>query len=164
MVLTKNPGLDRGAHMATIRSIDPEAALATGVAHDLALSLATLVVGQTLLSESDMPFEPFAAAFGVDRRLTASTFRDALGFEATRTVDISPASSFFEQVAAIAQENGDRRAEQVFATLELVMRRSLGSLRRAFVRGEGVVEVPFFLFGRLANGPLVGLRSLAIET
>ena len=80
--------------MATIRSIDPEVALATGVAHDFALSLATLVVGQTLLSESDMPFEPFTAAFGVDRRLTASAFRDALGFESTRTVDISPASSF----------------------------------------------------------------------
>jgi hypothetical protein len=94
MVLTKNPGLDRGAHMATIRSIDPEAALATGVAHDLALSLATLVVGQRLLSESDMPFEPFAAAFGVDRRLTASTFRDALGFEATRTVDVSRRLAF----------------------------------------------------------------------
>ena len=56
------------------------------------------------------------------------------------------------------------RAEQVFATLELVMRRSLGSLRQAFVRGDGVVEVPFFLFGRLSGGPLVGLRSLAIET
>jgi hypothetical protein len=33
-----------------------------------------------------------------------------------------------------------------------------------FVRGEGVVEVPFFVFGRLAGGPLVGLRSTAIET
>jgi hypothetical protein len=164
MVLTKNPGPDRGAHMATTLSIDPEAALATGVAHDFALSLATLVVGQTLLSESDRPFEPFTAAFDVGRRLTASAFRDALGFESTRTVDLSPASSFFEQVAATAQEIGDRRVEQVFATLELVMGRSLGTLRRAFVRGEGVVEVPFFLFGRLASGPLVGLRSLAIET
>ena len=145
-------------------TIDPEAALATGVAHDLALSLATLVVGQSLLSESDRPFEPFTAAFGVDRRLTASAFRDALGFVPTRTVDISPASTFFEQVKETAQENGDRRAEQVFATLEHVMGRSLGTLRRAFVRGDGVVEVPFFLFGRLAGGPLVGLRSLAIET
>ena len=44
------------------------------------------------------------------------------------------------------------------------MRGSLGSLRRAFVRGDGVVEVPFFLFGRLAGGPLIGLRSIAIET
>ena len=29
---------------------------------------------------------------------------------------------------------------------------------------DGVVEVRFFLFGRLAGGPLIGLRSIAIET
>jgi Nuclease A inhibitor-like protein len=144
--------------------IDPDAAFATGVAHRLALSLATLVVDQTLLSESDVPFEPFAAAFAVDQRLGINSFREALGFESTRRVDMSPASDFFERVTAIAQESGDRRAEQVFATLELVMRGSLRSLHQAFVRGDGVVAVPFFLFGRLNGGPLVGLRSVAIET
>ena len=44
------------------------------------------------------------------------------------------------------------------------MRRSLTGVEAGFVRGDGVVEVPFFLFGRLAGGPLVGLRSTAIET
>ena len=44
------------------------------------------------------------------------------------------------------------------------MRRSLTGLKQVFVRGDGVVAVPFFLFGRLAGGPLVGLRSIAIET
>ena len=77
---------------------------------------------------------------------------------------LDAASTFFERVAAAARENGDNRAEQVFAVLETVMGRTLGSLRQAFVRGEGVVEVPFFLFGRLKGGPLVGLRSIAIET
>ena len=56
------------------------------------------------------------------------------------------------------------RGEQVFSVLEVVMRRTLGTLKQAFVRGDGVVEVPFFVFGRLAGGPLVGLRSIAIET
>ena len=46
----------------------------------------------------------------------------------------------------------------------LVMHRTLGTLKHAFVRGEGVVEVPFFVFGRLSGGPLVGLQSIAIET
>ena len=148
----------------TSTEIDPDAAFATGVAHRLALSFATLVVDQTLLSESDVPFEPFTAAFAVDQRLGASTFRDALGFAPTRIVSISTAARFFERAIANAHEGGDRRAVQVFATLELVMRRSLGSLHQAFVRGDGVVEVPFFLFGRLRRGPLVGLRSVAIET
>ena len=144
--------------------IDPDAAFATGIAHRLALSLATLVVDQTLLSESDVPFEPFAAALPVDQRLGVTAFRDALGFESTRRVDMSPASEIFERVIATARESGDRRGEQVFATLDLVMRGSLRSLHQAFVRGDGVVAVPFFLFGRLDGGPLVGLRSVAIET
>ena len=79
-------------------------------------------------------------------------------------MDLSSASGFFARVAAAAEERGDPQAQQAFAVLELVMRRSLGSLRHAFVRGDGVVEVPFFLFGRLAGGPLIGLRSIAIET
>jgi hypothetical protein len=150
--------------MASSSWIDPDTAFATGVAHRLALSLATLVVDQALLSESDVPFEPFTAAFAVDQRLGINAFRDALGFESTRRVDMSPASEFFERVITAAQESGDRRAEQVFATLDLVMRGSLRSLHQAFVRGDGVVVVPFFLFGRLDGGPLVGLRSVAIET
>ncbi len=144
--------------------VDPDAAFVHGVAHRLALSLATLVVDQTLLSESDVPFEPFAAEFAVGRRLTANAFRDAVGFDATRRVDLGAASIFFERAVANARENGDERAVQVFAVLEVVMRRSLGSLHQAFVRGDGVVEVPFFLFGRLSGGPFVGLRSTAIET
>ena len=134
------------------------------MAHRLALSLATLVVDQMLLSESDVPFEPFTAAFPVDQRISATSFRQALGFEPARTVHISSASSFFENATASARETGDTRSEQVFAVLEFVMRRSLGSLRQAFVRGDEVVQVPFFVFGRLAGGPLVGLRSTAIET
>lgn len=150
--------------MPSSTGIDPDLALATGVAHRLAMTLATLVVDQTLLSESDVPFEPFTAAFPVGQRVTASTFREALGFDSARTVDLAPASKFFDQVAAAARDDGDQRSEQVFAALELVMRGALGTLRRAFVRGDDVVEVPFFLFGRLGGGPLVGLRSIAIET
>ena len=62
-----------------------------------------------------------------------------------------------------AEERGDAQAKSVTVP-ELVMGRSLGSLRQTFVRGDGVVEVPFFLFGRLVGGPLIGLRSVAIET
>jgi hypothetical protein len=144
--------------------IDPDAAFVTGVANRLALSLATLVVDQTLLSESDVPFEPFTAGLAIERRLTANAFREAVGFDSSRQVDLEPASRFFARVAANARDNADERGEQVLAVLETVMRRTLGSLYQVFVRGVGIVEVPFFLFGRLRGGPLVGLRSTAIET
>ena len=139
--------------------IDPDVAFDVGVAHRLSLALATLVVGQTLTSESDVPFEPFTARFDVGARVTAASFKAALGFEPSRRAELSPAARFFERAAS-----DDPGAQQVFAVLERVMRRSLSGLTEAFVRGEGVVEVPFFLFGRLASGPLVGLRSVAIET
>ena len=141
--------------------IDPVVAFNHGVAHRLSLSLATLVVGQTLTSESDVPFEPFTAAFDVGTRVTATSFKAALRFDPGRQAVLGPAARFFENAAAASDDPG---AQQVFAVLEHVMRRSLTGLNQAFVRGEGIVEVPFFLFGRLAGGPLVGMRSIAIET
>jgi hypothetical protein len=141
--------------------IDPDVAFNHGVAHRLALALATIVVGQTLPSESDVPFEPFTLAFERRTTVTATTFGQALGVGPERDIVISPASRFFERIATSTDDQG---TQQVFAVLEHVMRRSLTGLKQVFVRGEGVIEVPFFVFGRLAGGPLVGLRSIAIET
>ena len=140
--------------------IDPVVAFNHGVAHRLSLSLATLVVGQTLTSESDVPFQPFTAAFAVGTRVTSTSFKAALGFDPSRHAVLGSATTFFEAAAA----SDDPGAQQVFAVLEHVMRRGLSAPTQVFVRGDGVVEVPFFLFGRLAGGPLVGLSSTAIET
>ena len=145
-------------------ALDPDAALLTGIAHRLALALAVLITDQQLTSESDVPFEPFTAAFGVDQRVTAASFRVALGFDDSRQVSLDVADPFFERAISSAREAGDARGEQAYAVLEHTMRRTLGRLRQARVRGDGIVEVPFFLFGRLVGGPLVGLRSVAIET
>jgi Nuclease A inhibitor-like protein len=145
-------------------AVDPELGYITGVAHRYALSLSVLVADQTLTRESDVPFSPFTAAFPVGQRLTVKAFREALGFDPSRRVDMSLAATFFDRVAVSAEEAGDKTAAQVFALLEAVMRRTLSQLTQVFVRGEGIVEVPLFLFGRLSGGPLVGLQSIAIET
>ena len=140
------------------------AALVTGIAHRFALALAVLVTDQQLTSESDRPFEPFTADLRADQRLSASSFREALGFAPSRRVDLAPAASFFESVIASAHDAGDARGVEAWSLVELVMRRTLGRLVQVRVRGDGVVEVPFYLAGRLDGGPLVGLRSIAIET
>jgi Nuclease A inhibitor-like protein len=150
--------------MPTVPAIDPDAAFFTGAANRLALALATLVVDQMLTSESDRPFEPFTAAFAVGRRVTARALLEALRFEPTRRADVSSATGFFERARATAAEAGDRQGELALAVLETTMRRTLGPIHQLYVRGDGVVEVPFYVFGRLAGGPLVGLRSIAIET
>ena len=102
--------------------IDPVVAFNHGVAHRLSLSLATLVVGQNLASESDVPFEPFTAAFDVGTRLTATLFKAALGFEPGRQAVLESAATFFESVGATTDDPG---TQQVFAVVEHVMRRSL---------------------------------------
>jgi hypothetical protein len=141
--------------------IDPVVAFNHGVAHRLSLALATLVVGQTLTSESDVPFEPFTAAFDVGTKVTSTSFKAALGFDPSRHVVLEPAATFFEAAAAATEDPGTK---QVFAVVEHVMRRSLRELAQVHVRGDDIVEVPFFVFGRLAGGPLVGLSSIAVET
>jgi hypothetical protein len=44
------------------------------------------------------------------------------------------------------------------------MRVTLADLSLAFARGKGVVRVRVWLFGRTADGTLVGLRSISTET
>ena len=123
--------------------------------------LAGLVSDQLLLSEGDMPYEPFTAAFPVERRVNATSLREELGFEASRTVVLAAATPAKNPAA---DEEGDQQARQAWAVVETVMHGTMGRLHVARVRGDEVVEVPFLLFGRLAGGPLVGLRSIAIET
>ena len=77
--------------------IDPVVAFNHGVAHRLSLSLATLVVDQTLTSESDVPFEPFTAGFDVGARVTATSFKAALGFEPTRQRGVQSGSEVLRE-------------------------------------------------------------------
>jgi hypothetical protein len=44
------------------------------------------------------------------------------------------------------------------------MRATLRELSLAFARGKGVIRVRVWLFGRSADGTLVGLRSISTET
>ncbi len=125
--------------------------------------MATLVVGQTLTSESDVPFEPFTAAFAVGSRVTAASFKSALGFDPSRQAVLGPAARFFQNAAAASDDPGGPAGLRRPRTRDAAQPHR-SDLTQAFVRGEGIVEVPFFLFGRLAAGPLVGLRSIAIET
>jgi hypothetical protein len=48
--------------------------------------------------------------------------------------------------------------------LLISMRSLLGDLTQVLARGENIVQVPYFLFGRLKTGALVGVRSIKIET
>jgi hypothetical protein len=78
------------------------------------------------------------------------------------TIDMNSAAAFFQQY----EDPQDKEPEEVkaYALLEKVMKATLSDLHVIYVRGENVVRVRFYLFGRLEAGSLAGLRSVAIET
>jgi Nuclease A inhibitor-like protein len=130
----------------------------------LSRALQTLATGLTLGlgSESDYPFKAFCAPLPKSLPLNAETFRAAAGIGHTFKLDVSPASEFFK----ISEEPDQNSSEKVAAykLLGKVMRVSLKNLTMIYVRGDNVVEVRFYLVGRLAAGSLVGLRSISVET
>ncbi|HEV8653483.1 MAG TPA: nuclease A inhibitor family protein [Actinomycetes bacterium] len=126
------------------------------------MAFANLMVDQSLTSESDYPYEPFTAEMQQSTRLTRRSFCDAVGLEPSPQIEMHPATDFFKWTDDPEPE--DTEMAQVYALLWKMMRGTLKGLTLVRARGEDVVQVPVFLFGRLEDGTLVGLRSISIET
>ena len=96
-------------------------------------------------------------------RLDPGTLRQALGIGARYQIDLTPA----DDILAALGEAGDDWGEDIaggFQQLDTVMRATLTERSIAFARGDGVVRVRVWLFGRTSDGTLVGLRSIGTET
>ena len=113
------------------------------------------------LGESDYPYDPFWIEMPADWPLTPEMFREVLGFEESREIVMWPVSSpqgqsptSYEEVLAAA----------VYDNLLRQMQATLSDLTEVLARGDNIVQVPYFLFGRLNGGNLVGLRSISVET
>jgi hypothetical protein len=127
----------------------------------LAMSFSTLMIGTTLPSENDYPYEPFWIELRAEERLTRERFCQLLGLETSpdmvwkhaRPRQIRPDSGYESQLEGV-----------LWNILVLTMRSLLGEVTEVLVRGENIVQVPYFLFGRLKTGALVGVRSTSIET
>ncbi|MEA2172584.1 MAG: Nuclease inhibitor-like protein [Blastocatellia bacterium] len=115
-----------------------------------------------LVSESDYGYKAFAAAMPKETGLDEESFRAALKIGSRYTIDMRPADDFFEQYKDAGNNEEDTVA--AYTLLEKVMRDTLSDLRTVYVRGENVVNVRFFLFGRTDDGSLAGLKSTSIET
>jgi Nuclease A inhibitor-like protein len=129
----------------------------------LATAYEAIATGLTLPSEGDYPYKAFYAPLAKPVPLTADSFRAAVGIGHRYKLDIRSAVEFFRnrQDPDIDELEEMRRA---YALLERVMRATLSDRRVIYVRGTNVVHVRFYLVGRLEDGSLVGLKSVAIET
>lgn len=139
----------------------------TSPARLLARALQTLATGLTLPSESDYPYKAFHAPLAEAIPLNAASFHTAahLGRKNNKLYLIS-AAEFFK----MNEEPDQNSPENILAyrRLQKVMQATLQNLIVIYARGDDVVEVPFFVFGRLPigieAGSLIGLKSIAVET
>ena len=133
----------------------------TNLAAKLARALQALATDLTFISESDYPYKAFSAEMPRTTALTAESFRAAVGIGRRFTIDMNSAEAFFQQY----QDPQDRDPQEVkaYILLEKVMQATLADLHVIYVRGKNVVQVRFYLFGRLEDGSLSGLVSLVSD-
>ena len=113
--------------------------------------------------ESTDYFRGFAAVLPARTELDAEAFRSSLSIGARYHIDLSPADQILAALGNAQAAWGDDIAGG-FHQLGQVMRATLDELSLAFARGKGVIRVRVWLFGRSADGTLVGLRSISTET
>lgn len=113
--------------------------------------------------ESTDYFHQFVAVLPATTKLDAESFRHAADVGPRYTIDLSPADDALARLIDPATGTSEDIAEG-FRQLAAVMRVTLSDLSLAFARGRGVVRVRVWLFGRTADGTLVGLRSISTET
>lgn len=135
----------------------------TSVASKLAKAFESLTKDLTLPSESDYPYKAFSAELPITTRLTAETFRAAAHIGRRYTIEQRrDAADFFRQFQD--PENYQPDEIRTYALLEKMMRATLTRLTIFYVGGDNVVHVRFYLFGRMKDGNLCGLKSISIET
>jgi hypothetical protein len=125
----------------------------------LAMSFSTFMMGVTHPSENDYPYEPFWVELRPEERLTREAFCRLVGLETSPDMIWSHA-----RPREVSPDSGDPHEAELWNVLVFTMRSLLGEVTEVLVRGENIIRVPYFLFGRLKTGALVGVRSIAIET
>jgi hypothetical protein len=130
----------------------------------LAQALAALAHGlPNPWDESTDYFHAFAAVMPASTKLDADSFREALRIGTRYEIALSPADQRLTDMGNAVDDWGEDIAGG-FKQLGVVMRSTLTDLSIAYARGKGVVRVRVWLFGRTADGTIVGLRSMSTET
>jgi hypothetical protein len=113
------------------------------------------------MDESTDFFRSFSAPTPSAATIDAAMFHQTLTVGPRFRIDLSSADDFFTNAGDPANWGEDARG---FQLLEKVMRATLTDLSVAFARADGVVRVRMWLFGRSADGWLIGLHSTITET
>lgn len=133
-------------------------------AQRLSQALSALAKGLTLISESDYPYHAFSAKFEKEAEISEDSLMQALRIGKRYHIDIFDDIEGFFSLYLDSEQGYSPEYRAQYELLRRAMMSTLTDIRYAFVRGENVVKVRFFLFGRVPDGNLSGLRSISIET
>lgn len=119
--------------------------------------------GLLYTSESDYPFEFFAAPAAVDGPLTIASFRHAVGLAADSAVDEISLDAFFARHIEGADPN-DPVAQELVPRYERLKSTLERAVRHPRVFRVGQILIRCYVVGTDAAGNVVGLTTFAVET
>jgi Nuclease A inhibitor-like protein len=132
----------------------------------LSHALSALVAGEpNWWSESLEPGDwgPFHGTLDPATPLSAESFRACAGEAASRTISSRPFSDFLDYVLDPKTGLGEPSVSTWHAFKQIT--ESLLTDRIIFKVGEGeIVRVRTYLVGRIADGSVVGIRAVTVET
>lgn len=154
----------RNKSRVTSKSTAPDPAVLQQAAQRLAGALSALCGDlPNVWSEGDPAgrvFHRWTLPLDASLPLTADSLAEALKIRAPRHVDL-------EDGADRLQLDPDDDGADValgYRLLSQAMQATLDGVHIAWVRGGPSASVPTYVFGRLAGGPLAGVRVITIET
>ena len=132
----------------------------------LSHALSSLVAGEpNWWSESLNPgdWDPFHATLDPGTQLTPDSFRTAAHVTKSRTITSRPFDDFLNHVLDPATGLGEPSVSTWSAFRQIS--EALLSDRAIFQVGEGeIVNVQTYLVGRVADGSVVGIHAVTVET
>ena len=141
----------------------PPVATAVASGESIQRRLERAADGLLYTSESDYPFEYFAAAASADPPLTVAGFRDAVGVPADSLVEEISLDAFFARHIEAA-DPGDPVAQALVPRYERLKRTLERAVREPRVFRVGRVLIRCYVVGTDGAGNVVGLTTFAVET
>jgi hypothetical protein len=144
---------------------------------EVAARFGKLTSGMTFMSESDDPYEPFVVSLAKDSPLSAATLKQALDWGLEPDSDPLPADfqlslstdeTFWEPYEDASPEEVTR-AKAIEKAMKGALSESSGTssegeaqsgkIWTVTVREQDSSRAPYYIFGRLESGDLVGLKT-----
>lgn len=146
----------------------PETTTPSTLAERFAKALEIIATDLLLISESDDTYKAFSAPMPKTTELTPENFLAVAGLRPTYKKVFEPyggAKMFFRDCRDREEPNSEEIA--AYRLLEKVMNAGLSEQTVYYVSSDDMEEKPevhFFVFGRMKDGNLAGLRAISIQT